>query len=338
MKSLLQQIPAGPALAAVVVIVGAAAALWVRARHPVIAERPAALPEPGETELSDAQRLAAERAAARAASEAEARRVTAISDRIEATAAAAEQAAAAGDLSGAARGLAEAVDAQRRLNARFPGSREASAPRAEQWEARRQTLLSAPLWNRVRALHATMGVALRRGDTATAGREATEAAGLVDLAQAEFPRSVLTDTRLARELDFLALCRGDLARVHALAREAEGGPVPQQLYALVMHANPSRDAGSAVAVTNVTWREANEFCTRLSWMLGRLARLPTERDHARAAKHTGIDEWLRPRGGDPALVAPICDHDAADAGPAVRFEAKTHRERGLGFGFVVEVE
>jgi len=51
--------------------------------------------------------------------------------------------------------------------------------------------------------------------------------------------------------------------------------VPQSLYVLVMNTNPSRNPGRTLPVDSINWSDAQEFCTRLSWMLGTTVRLPS---------------------------------------------------------------
>ena len=54
-----------------------------------------------------------------------------------------------------------------------------------------------------------------------------------------------------------------------------GTEAPQSLYVLVMNTNPSRNPGRTIPVDSVSWTDAQEFCTRLSWLLGAVVRLPT---------------------------------------------------------------
>lgn len=54
--------------------------------------------------------------------------------------------------------------------------------------------------------------------------------------------------------------------------------VPQALYSLMMGTNPSRNLGDTLPVDSVSWLEAKQFCERLSWILGKPVRLPTENE------------------------------------------------------------
>lgn len=274
----------------------------------------------------------------------------ALAARLADAAAAAERAEAAGDSTAAGRACAAAGELQRRLNTEFPRSPHASGPRAEAWEERRQTALSRPLWTRVHAARAGAAAALRDGGIAGALRIVDEAVAVLDGLAAEFPRSGLRDPQAARELDHLALSRHDLAAVHEqtaalLAPAADGAArrfsaraVPQELFALVMRRNPSRDPDPAAAAAVITWGEADEFCTRLSWMLGRAVRLPLIADRrGRPAGAGGHDEWLRPPRGLPARVAPVWRPQAqAEDGAPIDLEPRGRRLPALGFAFVIE--
>lgn len=63
--------------------------------------------------------------------------------------------------------------------------------------------------------------------------------------------------------------------------------ITQAQYAAVMNQLPQMPPnmrGANLPVTNITWAEANEFCTRLSKMTGRFYRLPTEAEWEYAAR------------------------------------------------------
>ncbi|MBI2496411.1 MAG: SUMF1/EgtB/PvdO family nonheme iron enzyme [Opitutae bacterium] len=151
--------------------------------------------------------------------------------------------------------------------------------------------------------------------------------------------------------------------------------VSQELFARVMNANPSRNAGRALPVDSVTWTEAGEFCRRLGWVLGTTVRLPTEAefraavgDHVATATHAwGLENGpgrSSPTGAKPAntsgfhdLLGNVAGWLAADAGDTavlaggsftesrgqlqalpLRRAPKSGRERTNGFRVVVEVD
>ena len=56
----------------------------------------------------------------------------------------------------------------------------------------------------------------------------------------------------------------------------------ERLYSLIMGTNPSRNQGDVRPVDSISWLEAKNFCERLSWILGKPVRLPTENDFRQA--------------------------------------------------------
>jgi len=49
-----------------------------------------------------------------------------------------------------------------------------------------------------------------------------------------------------------------------------------------MGTNPSRNQGDVNPVDSVSWTEAKSFCERLSWIVGKEVRLPTENEFRQA--------------------------------------------------------
>ncbi len=108
--------------------------------------------------------------------------------------------------------------------------------------------------------------------------------------QASFPRSSLNDEQLRLKIRYLNLVQNDLGfiqdRVYdsllPIPEEAEWQilrtEVPQALYSQIMGTNPSRNPGDRNPVDSVSWLEAKDFCERLSWIMGKPVRLPTENE------------------------------------------------------------
>jgi formylglycine-generating enzyme required for sulfatase activity len=67
--------------------------------------------------------------------------------------------------------------------------------------------------------------------------------------------------------------------------------ITQPQWTAVMGKNPSQFAGSDLPVERVTWEEANEFCRRLSAMVGKTYRLPTEAEWEYACRAGSTGLW-----------------------------------------------
>ncbi len=294
-----------------------------------------------------------------------------------------DAAQAAGRALEAAASFASAADLQRQANEKFPRSRYASAARADELSAKRDTAQAVPLIARAAALELEITRALARRQTVAAREKITEAAGLMEQATAGFPRARAVDRALQVELSFLAQQREALDSLQS-GIFAQLAPLPptkgaqmlktevaQELYARVMNANPSRNAGPSLPVDSVSWLDAQEFRRRLSWVLGVRVRLPTEaemravftvapdawsaetsgrRSHE-AGKSAGnasglqdlagnLTEWLQP-ATEPSETAPVAGGsylDSAGSLPAFSTTPLDKRERPRHIGFRVVVE
>jgi hypothetical protein len=180
---------------------------------------------------------------------------------------------------------AEAV--QQRINDEHSQSRHASVARLETLEIARQTELSADAMRRVQALDREIAEALRARKLDGLEVWLKEGSELNDTVAMRYPRSRRIDPELRLKFNFLLVQRAQIAPVQ---KELADGlrpvlgnagrilrtEVPQRLYEMVMQSNPSRQAGADMPVESVNAHDAAEFCRRLSWMLGRTVRLPTE--------------------------------------------------------------
>jgi hypothetical protein len=283
-----------------------------------------------------------------------------------------EENARAGQHAEAARLFALAFAAQEKINALFPKSRQYSQSTLDDLEARRQTALSAEGLANVRTLDGEVTDRLRAGELTTAQKKSMELAQLVVAIWRDFPRSRKLEETLRERVDYRAAKGASLAAIHeavfpTLRTVVSGnagissgakllsGEVPQALYTSVMDKNPSRTRGEARAVDSVNWMEAQEFCRRLGWLLGRTVRLPTEaqyraalsvKDGALEGKEPefvgligGVAEWLDSTSADStAVIAGGSYLDNADALTAVPLArvSKTERARHVGFRIVVD--
>lgn len=290
-----------------------------------------------------------------------------------------------GEFEASAASLVEALDLQKRINREFPRGRFASSARLEALEIARQTALSQPVAEKLQALDREITAALRDGRAAEVPRRVGDALALADALLAQHPRSRLLDAGVRLKFSYLSLLGDQLPTVVEWTRDQfrplpgatgaslERTEVPQRLYARVMNTNPSRNAGPLLPVDSVTQADAEEFCRRLTWVLGRRVRLPTEPEF-RAAVAAGagapagwwsaetsgqksratdarteaefsdllgnLAEWLAPADEKAAegLVAGgsyADDRAALAALPLVRV-ARSERARTIGFRVVLE--
>lgn len=295
-----------------------------------------------------------------------------------------DEAAKKGRAQEAAASYAAAATALREVNEKFAKSRFASATRLDELEVRRQTVLSGVMLARAAEIDREVTAALRRRQNSAAAEKLGAAAKIVEKVAADFPRSRALDPALQRKLAYLALRAADLDALQeqvlgrlaplsaALTVQMLKTEVPQELYQRVMNANPSRNAGRGLPVDSVNWVEAQEFCERLSWLLGLKVRLPNEAEFRGAwvpggaaawsaetsggrsreagkspAAATGfhdlagnLAEWLQPAAdvGETAPVAGGSYLDTPDVLKTLKIapEEKRVRARHVGFRIVVE--
>ncbi len=220
-------------------------------------------------------------------SEIESLNAAGIASDIDAKEKAGDDAVAAGKPTDGAQFFADAGALQLQVNQKFSRSRFVSSERIENLEIKRQTALSAPTADAVAALDRAIGEHLGKRQVVLADQKIGQAVGLVDKLFADYPKSRRIDGGLKLKLAYLSLRRPDLRELQDTIYDRllplPGNPdrlllkteVSQALYVLVMTTNPSRNPGRELPVDSVNWSDAREFCTRLGWLLGMTARLPT---------------------------------------------------------------
>lgn len=304
-----------------------------------------------------------------------------IASAVEAKEKAGDDAERAGDHAAAAAAYAEALALQQQINDRFARSRFVSSARIEALDVKLQTARSQPLALELARLDAAIASELRRRRVVAAEQLLPRAMELTSKLAAEFARSRSVDGNIRIKLNYLSLKGPELRRMQDEVydrllpmigvndRLLFASETPQGLYQAVMNVNPSRNPGRAFPVDSVSWHDAEEFCSRLGWIMGTQVRLPTLEELRIAHGEGGGDVRSSADGGRVAatdsgrpnrngyrdllgnlaewLAAPAGDDQAPVAGGSyldtpefiatfpVEQRPKLDRSRHIGFRFVL---
>lgn len=184
----------------------------------------------------------------------------------------------------------EAARLQGQLNEDYKDSPYASSERLIEYQRKSQTAESFDLGIQIENNHDLMQKLLAQRQTYEAVEVIATLRRDMKQMQEAFPRSSLNDEDLELKVRYLNLVQNDLGFIQdriydALlpVPETEGWrmlrmEVSQALYSLIMGKNPSRNQGDLRPVDSVSWMDAKKFCQRLSWILGKPVRLPTENE------------------------------------------------------------
>ena len=188
----------------------------------------------------------------------------------------------------------EVARLQKQLNKEYPDSPYASSERVAEFQRKSQTAQSVELGLEIEENHDLLKRLLSERRTYEAAEVIVALRRDIKHMQNAFPRSSLNDEELEVKVRYLNLVQSDLGYIQDRVYDAllpvpgvDGlrmlrTELPQALYAIMMGTNPSRNQGDVNPVDSVSWTEAKSFCERLSWILGKEVRLPSENEFRQA--------------------------------------------------------
>lgn len=191
----------------------------------------------------------------------------------------------------AAQHYLEAARLQRKLNEEYRGSPFASSEMLAEYTRKAETAQSFELGRSIETNSNLLTQYLSERETFKAIQTIAELRGEIKKMQEAFPKSSLNDVDLQMKIRYLNLIQDDLKfiqdRVYgALVPVPDDDEfrilkteVPQALFSKIMGMNPSRNRGNLNPVDSVNWIEAKQFCERLTWIMGKSVRLPTENEY-----------------------------------------------------------
>ncbi|HLS28060.1 MAG TPA: SUMF1/EgtB/PvdO family nonheme iron enzyme [Opitutales bacterium] len=241
-----------------------------------------------------------------------------------------QQLEAAGESEEAAQKYERAMIMQNQINREHPQSRFVSMDRVVELDIARQTALSARQAETLNRTLAAMRQAIRSGDFSTAAERIAEVGPLTAQIAERFPRSTYASYEIQAEVNYLSRELNALPDLQRLLR-AELLPLPgqeewqmtsslvsQKVFSRIMNTNPSRNRGEDLPVDSVTREQAEQFCTRASWILARPVQLPAQ-IHFEAA----LGEW------NPQTYAPLSWHKENSGGMSHPVKAGTPNAHGF---------
>lgn len=190
----------------------------------------------------------------------------------------------------AARLYQEAARLQRQLNENFRDSPFASSELVAEYLRKAETAESFTLGRSIERNHQLLQEILSERRTFEAAEVIVELRRDLRQMKEAYPRSSLNDDELELKIRYLNLVQNDLGFIQDRVYEALldipdekawkilRTEVSQALFFMIMRTNPSRNRGDVNPVDSVSWVEAKQFCERLSWIMGKPVRLPTENE------------------------------------------------------------
>ncbi len=183
----------------------------------------------------------------------------------------------------------DAIQAQKQLNKDFVNSKFYSQENIKNWEIQKERALSADEGALLSGKYKKIQEGLRSGNVADIIPLIEPLLYASEKFKAAYPNNTLIDETIILKLRYLNYIKNGLAEIQKTVNESLHPKlynekwnlmkceVWQDLYSFVMQDNPSRNKASGKnPVEFMVYEDAERFCTRLSWIMGRGVSLPTE--------------------------------------------------------------
>lgn len=223
----------------------------------------------------------------------------------------------------------KAARLQEALNENYPESPYASSERVAEFLRKAETEQSYELGLTIESNHRRLIRLLGQRRTHEAAEVLVRLRQEMRQLRVAYPKSSLNDEALQLKVRYLNLVQNKLGfiqdRVYAALLPIDGeseweilrSEVAQALYSLVMGVNPSRNVGATKPVDSVSWKEAKSFCERLSWIMGKPVRLPTENEFRQSLgqlRYVVLEEHVWSASATDGSAQPVAQKSPFESG------------------------
>lgn len=183
----------------------------------------------------------------------------------------------------------DAIQAQKQLNKDFVNSKFYSEENIKNWEIEKERALSADEGALLSDKYNKIMSGLKNGNIADIIPLIEPLLYASEKFKAAYPNNTVIDERIILKLRYLNYIKNGLSEIQKTVNEnlhpklynekwnLMKCEVWQDLYSFVMQDNPSRNKTSGKNPAEfMVYEDAERFCTRLSWIMGREVSLPTE--------------------------------------------------------------
>ncbi|MBE6411407.1 MAG: formylglycine-generating enzyme family protein [Opitutales bacterium] len=200
----------------------------------------------------------------------------------------AKEAEAKGEYLIASEAYSDAAQCQRNINKLYPKSKLVSEEKAREYELKKVEAYSWKFAQEIKEQDATLIKSLQKGDMSQVPETTANLIRKTEHFTKNFPQSKLLPDDILMRLRYIDFMVKDISKVQKLiysslnaienskSRKMLKTEVSQELYSIVMQENPSRYSDNLKRpVDSVTLDDAQRFCQRASWLLGKKVELPS---------------------------------------------------------------